>query len=153
MSVGHGRGFLGWLAGITAAVISGVLVVVLTNEPAQPQTPPPTEPYSGGQSIDFAITDQLGEGQISERISVTVNGRMVGTLTVDTVHTNGSVTVTLPSAGTYDYLLKASMVIEDSYGDPVAVTGYGTGTLQASNGRSFAVAGDYSTDPVSLSLQ
>jgi hypothetical protein len=151
-STGHG-GFFGWLSGIAAAVISGVLVVVLTSDPAESDPEPTPVPPCCGQSIDFAITDQLGPGQISERISVSVNGRSVGTLTVDTVHTNATITVTLPSTGRYDYRLEGSMLIADGYGGSIPVTGYGTGVIEASHGRSFAVLGDFSTNPIRLSLE
>lgn len=154
--IGHG-GLVGWFAGIAAAVISGVLVIVLTGDLPKPDPDPSPGPEPGpdccSQSIDFAITDQLGPGQISERISVRVNGRAVGTLTVDTVHGNASITVTLPKAGTYDYRLEASMVIEDDFGGTIPITGYGTGKIEASNGHSFAVVGDYSTNPITLWLE
>src|SRR5690242_21932618 len=116
-----------WVAGLVSAVIAGLVVAVLTQQiaffgpniddrPAMYHTLADQPPAA--KSIDFAITDELGEGQLSERVSVTIAGRSVGTLTVDVVHRAASLTVTVPAPGTYRYELASSAVESDSWGDP-----------------------------------
>jgi hypothetical protein len=45
------------------------------------------------------------------------------------------------------------MLIADGDGGSIPVTGYCTGVIEASNGCSFAVLGDFSTNPIRLSLE
>jgi hypothetical protein len=165
-------GFVKWIGGITATVIAGVVVAVLTGtDPSGvpgPSTIGPTAPPasvgsgSGSGSdvnadtddpVDFALTDQLGPGQISERITVVVNGRMVGTLTVDAIHTSAELVVTVPESGTYSYELQGSIVVQDDLGNAYQLTGTGTGTIDVVQGRRFTLVGDYSGDPVVMELR
>ena len=147
------RKFLAWVAGILGTVIGGVLLLWLTPGPHTPDiiaAGPAPAPVS---AIDFLITDELGNGQVTERVVVVIDGRSVGTLTVDTVHRTASLTVTVPRAGLYEYELSSTMVLEDEYGTTYERVGYAAGQLQVTGGRSYAVVGDYDLDPVALALQ
>src|SRR5690349_16931022 len=121
-----------WVAGLVSAVIAGLVVAVLTQQIA-----------FFGPNIDDrpAMYHTLAEGQLSERVSVTIAGRSVGTLTVDVVHRAASLTVTVPAPGTYRYELASSAVESDSGGDPVQLVGKGLGQIPVTAGRSFAVVG------------
>jgi hypothetical protein len=116
------RKFLGWLAGIFGTVIGGVLLFWLTSAQQTQVTTalpgPDAAPVSpiAGALVDFQITDELGDGQVTERVVVVIDGRSVGTLTVDTVHQTASLTVTMPRAGRYMYELSSTAVVEDEYG-------------------------------------
>jgi hypothetical protein len=149
---------LGWLAGILATVIGGLLLYLLTPGQQADVTATPSGPVIevtqlAGAAVDFQITDELGDGQVTERVTVVIDGRSVGTLTVDTVHRTASLTVTVPRAGSYDYELASTMVVEDEYGNSYQLSGYGTGLIQVTDGRSYAVVGDFRVHPIPLVLQ
>jgi hypothetical protein len=146
--------FLGWVASILGTVIGGVLLYVLTASPQPDPMPLPgaTTLDPNISAIDFQITDELGDGQVTERVAVVIDGRSVGTLTVDTVHRTASLTVTVPKPGRYEYELSSSMILEDEYGTTYQLNGHGTGLLQVTSGRSYAVWGNYGLDPVMLEL-
>jgi hypothetical protein len=107
----------------------------------------PTTPVDPGASIDFTVTDQLGDSQISEQVEVEIDKRSVGALTVDTVHPTASLTVTIDQAGTHEYLLHSTAVFSGGApGDYLHLTGVGSGSLTVAAGQSFAVAGDVLDD-------
>jgi hypothetical protein len=153
------RKFLGWLAGILGTVIGGVLLFWLTSSQQTQVTTALPGPNAAPVSpivaavVDFQITDELGDGQVTERVVVVIDGRSVGTLTVDTVHQTASLTVTMPRAGRYTYELSSTAVVQDEYGATYELAGYGKGYVQVTGGRSYAVWGDYGPDAVALRLQ
>lgn len=136
----------GWVAGILSTVIGGLLVAWLTQTSgsgAIDTTYPSQAAHNRPEtSIDFTITDQLGEDQITEQVSVVIDGRSVGTLTVDVVHPTASLTVTVPTAGLYQYKLDSTTIYETDDGGGVKYTGTGNGQIQVSAGRSFALVGE-----------
>jgi hypothetical protein len=152
MSKSHS--FLGWVGGILGTVIGGVLLYWMTASP-QPQpgpTPAPTT-QNAAAAVDFQITDELGDGQVTERVVVVIDGRSVGTLTVDTVHRTASLTVTVPQPGRYEYELSSSTILEDENGTTYQFNGQGAGYLQVTSGRSYELRGDYALDPIMLELR
>jgi hypothetical protein len=146
-----GRALLGWMAGIISAIIAGLAVTWLTtNEgPAgQPKAEPTAVAYTPAASVDFLIVDELGASQLTEQVAVVIAGRSVGTLTVDVVHRTASLTVTVPTAGTYEYEVRSTTVFQDNNGDAFELTGVGHGQLRVSAGRSFAVVGELLDDKI-----
>lgn len=154
MSSGEG-GFLKWAGGIVASVIAGVTVYNLTTEPDPAPSPAPAPVVTPAQAstVDFVVSDELGVGQISERISVTIDGRSVGTLTVDMVHPSGEIVVTVPRGGAHRYELTGTMAVQDGSGEPITRGAYGTGIVSVSAGRRFSLVGDFTADPVLVALQ
>jgi hypothetical protein len=114
--------------------------------PAPPAPPEPADP------VDFTVVDQLGELQITEQITVQIDGRKVGTLTVDTVHETSELTVTVPEPGRYDYTLE-SQTMFDHDGEPVEIPGYGTGEIDVKDGSSFSVVYEFGEEALVLSLE
>ena len=96
--------FIGWIAGILSTVIGGLMLFWLTTGQQAQLTSTSISPPSPAVSpieaamVDFEITNQLGDGQVTEQVAVVIDGRSVGTLTVDVVHRTASLTVTVPGA-------------------------------------------------------
>jgi hypothetical protein len=155
---GHKFRLGAWLAGILATVVSGVLVTWFTQgdsgssggttQAAQdrPAGVVTTAGTTTGTPVDFHITDQLGETEISEQVTVVIANRTVGTLTVDVVHPTASLIVTVPRRGTYAYELVVATVMEDASGKPVRLAGSGRGRVDVVAGRSFALMGQVNSD-------
>jgi hypothetical protein len=151
--------------GRIARVVSGIAAVIFLligfgatsvadTGPAAP--PATTSVENGGQTtstpIDFTVRDELGDGQLTEQITVNIDGRMVGTLTVDAVHPDATVTVTVPKPGQYDYSLDSRSTFDLDSG-PTEIPGHGAGTINVREGASFSVVYDVGQDDLVLSLQ
>jgi hypothetical protein len=131
---------------------SGSSVSKSAEPPPASQTPAPTAPPPSPDPVYFAVHDELGELQITEQVTVHIDGRMVGTLTVDTVHPSSEVAVTLPEAGRYDYVLRSTTVF-DHDGEPVEVPGYGSGQIDVKDGSSFSVVAEVGEQELLLALE
>jgi hypothetical protein len=138
--------------------VTGVLFLLIgfaVSGAASPNPSPTPAPVSSGDMtgpIHLTMQDQLGEGQITEQIAVHVDGRMVGTLTVDEVNPASTLTVTLPKAGQYDYSLDSTTVFDDGEG-PIEVPGHGAGTLDARDGAALSVSYEDGGDHLVLYLE
>lgn len=101
------------------------------------------QPSPSFSSIHFTILDQLGEGQVSEQITVLINGRNVGTLTVDEYHPNATMSVTVPRPGQYSYTVEATAVFNVG-GELIRYPGVGQGMIEVETGKIFQLAGSFS---------
>lgn len=131
------------------AIISVVVALIgayATTHAGPPPTPTLTvQPTAnpGANSIDFTIVDQLGPNQISEQVAVVIDGRSVGTLTVDTYHPTATLSVTVPDSGRYSYSASAEAVF-NIQGKPMQFFGTGQGMVSASSGTNFELQGSFS---------
>jgi hypothetical protein len=154
---------VGRVARIVSAV-AGVIFLALgfsgssvAGPPGSPPAQPPetraqTAPAPSPDPVHFTVHDELAELQITEQVTVHIDGRKVGTLTVDTVHPSSEVAVTLPEAGRYDYVLR-SKTIFDHDGEPVEVPGYGSGQIDVKDGSSFSVVYEFGEQELLLALE
>jgi hypothetical protein len=150
---------VGWLARSAAAVVGGILIVFALPEPAPQAYDPPVPPTSTvsvttpAPSVDFTIADALGEGQITEQIKVHVDGRLVGTLTVDIAHSTSTLTVTVPKAGRYSYTLSSLSTFELDDGEVAEISGYGHGQVDIIAGKALEVRYEVGQDQLDLTLE
>jgi hypothetical protein len=113
--------------------------------PTEPTAPPPS-------SVDFTVQDELGELQITEQITVHIDGRMVGTLTVDAVHPTSTLTVTVPEPGRYEYTLESSTMFDLDSG-PTEIPGHGSGQIDVKAGSAFSIVYDIGETELLLELE
>jgi hypothetical protein len=145
------------VSGITGVIflLVGIGATTLA-DPRPAEATPTTSVESTGQTtstpIDFTVRDELGPDQITEQITVHIDGRMVGTLTVDAVHPDATVTVTVPKPGQYDYSLDSRSTFDLDSG-PTEISGHGAGTINVREGASLSVVYDVGQDDLVLSLQ
>jgi hypothetical protein len=129
-------------------------------DPPAPATPtttvaPPTARATGTEprTIDFAIQDALGDGQVTEQIKVQVDDRLVGTLTVDVAHRQASLTVTVLKAGSHSYTLASLTTFEFDDGSVGEIAGYGHGQIDVGAGKVFKVRYDVGDEQLDLALE
>jgi hypothetical protein len=99
----------------------------------------PTQPPSHDRPVHVALTDELGEGQVSEQVSVVFDGRNVGDLKVDADYPTAQLEITLPQAGRYDYTLASDTQELADDGRQNEITGSGTGSVLVADGDQFDV--------------
>ena len=74
-----------------------------------------TTPEKANSSpVNFTISDVIGDEQVSEQITVVIDGRNVGDLTVNEQDPRSTITVTVPREGKYSYVLDASAVFKET---------------------------------------
>jgi len=116
--------------------------------------PTPTTPSSRSQSeaVEFFIRNSLGSNQISEQVVVLIDGKLVGTLTVNKDFPEAVLRATVPEPGTYSYTAEAQSVFNNQ-GTPLTYNGVGQGNISVQSSKQFSVAGHFSGDTWLISLQ
>jgi hypothetical protein len=101
-------------------------------------------------AASFNISDHLGTdmGQVSEQITMIIDEKMVGTLTVNQNYPEASLTVTVPNPGRYPFKADARAVFNDG----VERTCAGEGEVDISDGKSFSIVANLSNNSCSLAL-
>jgi hypothetical protein len=112
-------------------------IPVVTGD-AGKQTPPPTSAKE--DPIDFTIHDQLGENEVSEQVTILLDGRRVGTLTVTEEYPDAMISVSVPQTGRYSYTAEATTAFNID-GERHDVIGAGQGTINVKPGKSFDLRG------------
>lgn len=90
----------------------------------------------GSSSVDFKIYDELGPSQISEQVTVLIDGRLVGTITVNEYYPSSVMNVTVPRSGQHSYTIEAQAVFYDQ-GQVFEYTGAGQGMIDVEEGKEF----------------
>jgi hypothetical protein len=104
---------VGRAARLLAAVFG--LVFILAGTGMKSESPDPREPQSRNphvEMVDLTLHDHLGEDQVSEQVTIHIDGRPIGTLTVNEYHPNAAIRVTVPKSGQYSYTAEAIAVFD-----------------------------------------
>jgi hypothetical protein len=143
-----------WSVWAIIMVVVALIGAYATMHAPNPPTPTPVvrpNPDPAPQSIDFTIMDRLGPNQISEQVVIVIDGRNVGTLTVDTYHPTAALKVTVPGSGRYSYSASAEAVF-NVQGQQMQFFGTGQGMISASSRKSFDLQGSFSGNTWDVSL-
>lgn len=103
-------------------------------------------PHSAKEDpIEFTIHDQLGENEVSEQVTILLDGRRVGTLTISEEYPDAMISVTVPQTGRYSYTAEATTAFVFD-GERHQVIGAGQGTINVKPGKSFDLRGSPSSN-------
>lgn len=155
---------IGGFARAAAAVIGltcltfGIVIALNANKPDRTtanlparQPSEPADPSSpDAKPVKFKVSNNLGEGQLSEKVVVSFNGHRVGELTVDTDHPSTTLPVSL-EPGSHNYSLGSLSREVDVDGDEVAIQRGGRGTVDIQEGDDFSVV--WTSDEQSIELE
>jgi len=94
-------------------------------------------------AADFTIHNELGDGEISEQVTVLIDGKTVGDISVDTHHPAARLLVTVPKPGTYSYTVEANALVQVD-GNPHQYVGVGQGMVRVERGKQFELRGTIS---------
>jgi hypothetical protein len=97
-----------------------------------------TPEKTNSSPVNFTISDVLGDEQVSEQMTVVIDGRNVGDLTVNEQYPRSTITVTVPQEGKYTYVLDASAVFK---GDNAELHCVGQGTIDVKSEKAFTARG------------
>lgn len=108
--------------------------------PIAPEASTPAEVQP--TAATFKISDELDPHELSEQVTVSLNGKIVGNLTVNRQFTYSEIAVTVPRSGQYSYTIEADAYFVNSTTNAVfPYTGVGQGMIQVDDGTTFKVAG------------
>jgi hypothetical protein len=128
-----------------AALAVGLLFIGMGLSPpnAVPEADAASRPPTQSRPITFTITDRLGEGQLSEQVTLLLNGRRIGMLSVNQHYPYSELPVTVPQEGRYSYTAEAAAVFETE-GELVEYYGVGQGAIDVEGGKTFELAASVS---------
>ena len=146
--VGGGARLLATVAGVVFVAIG---ISVQHKAEAEGRSGIESRKEQSVRSVDFTIHDHCGENQVSEQVSVMIDGRMVGNLTVNPEYSNATLTVTVPRPGRYSYTIESAAVFNiDGY--PRELQGAGQGMIDVDAGKQFDLAGSFTGNSWIVSL-
>jgi hypothetical protein len=143
---------VGWAPRLSSIVLGLVFLLVGFNRIPDTVSPLPVAPPSSEQKyVDFFVHDELGTDQLVEQVSIHIDGRQVGQMTVTREFPTSAITVTIPSGGTHSYAVYAQATFEVD-GQPVERTGVGQGMIDVAPSDHFRMQGGISGDTWLISL-
>jgi ABC-type sugar transport system ATPase subunit len=88
---------------------------------------------------------------VSDQVTVLVDGRTVGDLTVNQDYPDSRMTVTVPKPGQHSYTAEATAVF-NADGNLLQYTGVGQGMIDVEPGRIYSLQGSISGNPWLVSI-
>jgi hypothetical protein len=133
-----------------AASVGALFIMLGVGMESHGSSPAPPVPVHSS-AVHFLIHDELGDDQVSEQVTILIDGTSVGTLTVNTYHPNARIRVTVPQPGRYSYTAEATAVFNRN-GKLYSYTGTGQGMIDVKSGKNFRLAGSMSGNTWLISL-
>ena len=141
-----------WPTRFAALAVGAFFIGLGANIPdAITEAPFTTPVHAEAQPVTFTIADRLGDGQVSEQVTIVLNGRRVGTLTVNEHYPNSELSVTVPRAGQYSYTAEAAAIFH-AEGGLREYFGAGQGVIEVEAGKIFDLVASMSGDTWLISL-
>lgn len=130
------------LAGIAGIVFIGLGIARVEKDPSlRPEPSPIYVARSDSPSpCDFIIRDELDTAQTSEQVTIQIDGKTVGTLTVNQQYPAAMLRWNVERPGQYSYYVDALAVFEDGN----EYSGVGQGMINVAQGKRFALQGSFS---------
>lgn len=145
-----------------AALITGVLFICLglgaSEQASSARTgDPPHDPGSvhagtSDETVDFTLTDDLGEGEVSEQVTLLIDGKNVGDVTVNQDYPNSKLTITVPTAGFHSYTAEGTAVVNWD-GTLRRLPFAGQGMINVAAGKTYSLRGSISGDTWLVSIE
>lgn len=144
---------VGWFPRLVSAFIGMFFIVVgIGLETPSVTSSDSSSPPTASTATEFIISDRLGEGQISEQVGILIDGKLVGTITVNEHFPESTIRVSVPQSGKYSYTVDAKAVF-NVQGEQVAYPGVGQGNIDVQSGDQFELVGSISGNTWLITLQ
>ena len=107
---------------------------------------PPAEP------VDFLLTDELGDDELSEQVTVLIDGKNVGNLSVSEAYPTAQMRISVPQPGQHSYHAEATAIF-DANGQSFEYTGTGQGMINVRAGKVYSLRGSVSGNTWLVSIE
>jgi hypothetical protein len=149
------------------AMIVGVLFVGLgfatnstnSDKPSMHEVVAPPPVYASQLSasqpegpVEVMLIDDLGQGEISEQVTVLIDGKNVGNLTVNGDYPHSSLRINVSKPGQHSYTAEAAAVFNVN-GYPMQYSGAGQGMIDIESGRTYSLRGSITGNTWLVSLE
>lgn len=115
-----------------------------TPTPTNP-TKPTVTPTNDNNILAITVSDELGDGQYSEKVAIEINGVVKKYFLKQNEKNKEAHTFSLPGPGTYKYRIHAYTTLyyyENGQTKTYQLEGYGTGTLEVRSGKQYVLSAD-----------
>ena len=102
--------------------------------------------------VEFFLTDQLGDEEVSEQVTVLIDGKNVDDLTVNQTYPSSRLRVSVPQSGQHSYVAEATAVFND-HGTTFQYAGAGQGMINVRQGRIYSLRGSVSGSTWLVSIE
>lgn len=138
---------VGRVARVLSTTAGVILILMGIGMVAQPSLENQLQPPVSSAEIQpaaatFRIFDELGPNQLSEQVTILLDGKRIGNLTVSSEFPYSEITATVPEAGRYSYSIEATAYFFDAATEDIFLyTGVGQGMIQVDDKSSFTLVG------------
>lgn len=108
--------------------------------------PPPED------AVEFNLIDDLGQGEVSEQVTLLMDGKDVGNLTVNQDYPHSKIRITVPHSGMHSYTAEATAVFNTQQGQ-FRYTGAGQGMIDVERGKTYSLRGSISGNTWLVSIE
>ena len=108
--------------------------------------PPPDVP------VEFNLIDDLGQGEVSEQVTILIDGKDVGNLTVNQEYPHCKIRVTVPRAGQHSYTAEATTTFSSPQGQ-FGYNGAGQGMIDVQPGKTYSLRGSVTGNALFVSIE
>lgn len=115
-------------------------------------TPPPVYASQPTGPVEVMLTDSLGQGQISEQVTLLIDGKNVGDLTVNGDYPHSTLRISVDKPGQHSYTAEAAAVF-NIQGTAVQYAGAGQGMINIEPGKTYSLRGSITGNTWLVSLE
>jgi hypothetical protein len=128
------------MAALFGLIFNYVGLTMKSEETAKTDLNVPISNASSSNQIEFRIHDLLGANQISEQITIIIDGKNVGNLTVNEQYPSSNLLVNVSQTGQHSYTLETHSIFNVD-GTQQEFVGAGQGMINVENGKNFDLIG------------
>jgi hypothetical protein len=138
------------MAGLLGIVFIAVGFGSHSENPAKPRDPDPYVVHAE-EPVEFTVIDDLGQGEIKEQVSLLIDGKDVGNLTINQDYPHSKIMVTVPHSGQHSYTAEATSTFDTPQGQ-IQYYGAGQGMIDAQPGKTYSLRASITGSSLFISL-
>ncbi|HWY20082.1 MAG TPA: hypothetical protein VNX26_02620 [Candidatus Acidoferrum sp.] len=104
------------------------------------------------EPVEFTLVDDLGQGEVSEQVTVLMDGKDLGNLTVNQDYPHSKLRVTVPHPGQHSYTIEATTIFAGPQGQ-FRYDGAGQGMIDVQRGKTYSLRGSITGNTLFVSLE
>jgi|SRR5882672_10288917 len=104
------------------------------------------------EPVEFTLVDDLGQGEVSEQVTILVDGKDIGNLTVSQDYPHCKIRVTVPHSGQHSYTAEATTVFSGPQGQ-FRYDGAGQGMIDVQRGKTYSLRGSITGNTLFVSIE
>jgi len=87
--------------------------------------------------VEFTLYDRLNSNEVSKYLSISIDGKPAGSLTLDKAHPSAALKLSVPKAGAHSYSLEGILTVRRFLGRAEQLKGSGQAAIDVTHGKTF----------------